>query len=107
MLDIDKIEVGFEVKQRSIVHIPPGQLGGNHKHPRTEAFIGIGRELELVWKENEKLIKEMMNPGGQLVLFTIPPQVEHAVKNKSEAENGMLIELADAEQDLVEVCKLI
>jgi len=47
IINIDKIDnIPFIVKERSIVNIPPGELGGNHKHPRWEAFIGIGQGIK-------------------------------------------------------------
>jgi len=107
VLDIDKIKIPFDIKERSVVNIPPGQIGGNHKHPRQEAFIGVGEGLELVWKQSDKTESVKMNPGGELMLFLIPPYLEHAVVNNSETANGILIEFADLIQRDVQVCKVI
>ena len=37
--------IPFDVQQRSLVSLPPGQIGGNHSHPRTEAFVAMGLSL--------------------------------------------------------------
>src|SRR5260221_197894 len=83
-----------------------GSLGGNHKHPGIEWFIGIG-ELELIWlDESGKKHTTHMNPNGQILLFEMPPFVPHAVKNISDAQRGMLIEFADGKMLDVEVVKM-
>ena len=107
VLDLDDIKIPFYIKERSIVNIPPSQIGGNHRHPRQEAFMGIGEYLELVWNEGGKSKRVEMNPEGKLILFIIPPNLEHAVINNSEAVNGILIEFADEAQRDIEVRKVI
>lgn len=107
VLDLDKIKIPFDIKERSIVNIPPGQIGGNHKHPRREAFIGVGEGLELSWNQDGKTERVNMNPEGELFLFLIPPYIEHAVINNSEITNGILIEFADEAQRDVEICEVI
>lgn len=42
VLNLDNIDLPFEIKERSLVYILPGKFGGNHSHPRMETFIGIG-----------------------------------------------------------------
>lgn len=107
VLDIYGIEPPFLVKERSLVCIPAGQFGGNHKHPRQEAFIGIGEELELVWQVGAEIYRKKMNPNGEPKLFVIPPFVPHAVINHSPENSAVLIEYADDVQHDVENCHLV
>lgn len=107
VIDIDNIKIPFKIRERSVVYIPPNQFGGNHKHPRQEAFIGIGEGLEIVWMQNNKKIKEKMNPKGEIFLFTIPSYLSHAVINKSKEDFGILVEYASDMQKDVESREII
>lgn len=107
VLDIDNIEIPFDIKKRLIVNIPPGQIGANHKHQRQEAFIGFGEELELVWKQDGCTKTAKMNPKGEIILFLIPPLVEHAVINNSKTANGVLFEFNDGIQGDTQACKVV
>ena len=102
-LNLDDIPVDKdEIKVSEIIHFPPGGLGGNHKHPRTEWFIGIG-ELVFYWiDEAGNKQEKFMNLDDGLLLIKIPPNVPHAVKNISEFKFGILLEYADAKQYDVE-----
>lgn len=95
------------VKDQQIVHLAPQSVGGNHKHPRTEWFIGIG-ELEFIWLDeagNQQV--EKMNPSGQILLFEVPPLLPHAVRNSSSTAVGILFELADGKMKDVEIVKIV
>ena len=105
VLNLDTIEIPFDIKERSVVSIPPGQIGGNHKHPRQEAFIGLGEGLELVWIQDGRTERTNMNPEGKLFLFFIPPYLQHAVINNSKT-NGILIEFADKAQEKIQNCQI-
>ncbi len=107
VIDIDKVKVPFKIEERSVIYIPPGQLGGNHKHPRKEAFIGIGEGLELIYKEGSQIRRLRMNPKGKTYFFIIPPFLEHAVVNNSKSQQGVLIEFADQSQRDVETCDIV
>lgn len=96
-----------KIKDEQIVHIAPGNSGGNHKHPRIEWFIGIG-ELEFYWLDAKgEEHKTHMNPNGELLLLEIPPYLPHAVKNVSKDKIGIIFELADRVQEGVEKIQLI
>ena len=98
-----KLPEGFDESERSIVYIPLGEVGGNHRHPRREAIIGIG-DLELVWiDENEKKHRELMNKNGKLTLFVVSAMTPHAVRNTSSKNFGMLLEFASEPQHDVEL----
>lgn len=86
----------LDVKERNVVYVPAGQQAGNHKHPRTEAFIGIGEDLWLVWIDDEGATHEekMMVDGGQLNLFVVEPFTPHAVVNKAQAF-AVIVEFTD------------
>jgi hypothetical protein len=103
VLNFDDIPVPTEkIKDRQIVHLAPQSVGGNHKHPRTEWFVGIG-ELEFVWlDENGHQQKTHMNPNGEILLIEVPPFLAHAVRNISATERAVLIEFADGKMVDVE-----
>ena len=107
VLDIDHVQVPFEIKERSIVYLPPSEFGGNHRHPRQEAFVGFGEDLEFVWNEDGKTRTTLMNPGGQLQLILVPPNLEHVVFNRSQTQMAVLLEFADGLQREVQVAKVV
>jgi hypothetical protein len=96
VLNTDDIPVDKSlVKDQQIVHLGAGGVGGNHKHPRREWFIGLG-PLELHWIDEDGAHQSTeMNPEGKLILFEIPPHLPHAVRNTSSNESGILFEYAD------------
>lgn len=108
-INIDSInDLPFDIKEKSLVNIPPGVIGGNHHHPRWEAFVGMGRGLKLVWRDDRgNRQAELMNPEGKLYLFILPPHTPHAVINESNAVMGILLEYASESQHDVEAAKLI
>ncbi len=84
-----------EISDRQIVHFAPKAYGGNHAHPRREWFVAIG-DLLFVWLDNEgNRHEEQMQNGNQLLLFTVPANIPHAVFNRSSSNVGMLWEFAD------------
>lgn len=94
------------IKDRQIVHLAPQSVGGNHKHPRTEWFIGIG-DLIFVWlDENGEKHQEHMHPNGQIKLITAPPFLPHAVVNQSRDKTGVLFEMADGKMQDVEAVEV-
>ncbi|MDO8241124.1 MAG: hypothetical protein Q7T51_04060 [Candidatus Moranbacteria bacterium] len=107
ILDINSIKIPFEVKDISVVNIPPKQFGGNHKHPRQEAFVGIGEELELIWMDGNKRMTKKMNPEGKNILFVIPSDLGHAVVNNSNSQFGILLEYASDSQKDVQICQML
>lgn len=108
VLNTDDIPVDKSfVKDQQIVHLAPQSVGGNHKHPRTEWFVGIG-ELEFIWiDEKGNKQTEHMNPNGQIMLIEVPPFLPHAVRNSSSDKVGILFELADGKMKDVVVVKII
>ena len=109
IIDVDVVDnIPYEVKEKSVVKIPPEEMGGNHKHPRWEALIGIGQGLVLIWQEDDGTKKEeKMNPDEKLYLFVIPPYIPHTVINTSDVEFGILVEYASAVQHDVEPVDLV
>lgn len=105
VLDFDDISLtkDFLLKQRAVVYMPPQKYAGNHKHPRTELFLGIGGGMEFIWldENNEKHI-ERMNPDGKILLIQVPPFIPHVTHNNSDSM-GIIIEFADAKQTLQDV----
>jgi len=94
----------FEVEDLAFVTIPSAAIGGNHSHPRTEAFIALTKGLVLHWLDSSgtKQTKEL----GPQELTIVAPNVPHAVQNTSD-EIAVLIEYADALQHDVERVALV
>lgn len=103
VLNKNDIPIDFgQVKDEQIVHLAPRSIGGNHKHPRIEWFIGIG-QLYFHWIDEDGNNKsEPMNPNGNILLFEVPSYLSHAVENRSKGQFGVLFEMADGEMDEVE-----
>jgi hypothetical protein len=97
-----------KIKDRTLVHLGPLSIGGNHQHPRTEWFVGFGPELEIHWLDDEgQLHSQLMNPNGELVLCEVPPFLPHAIRNNSQHQFALLLEFADAPQSNVESVNII
>lgn len=107
VLNTDDIPVNNEsIHDVQLVHLAPGSVGGNHKHPRTEWFIGIG-DLLFIWLDDEgNTHQEHMHPDGQIMLITVPPYLPHAVANLSPDKVGILYEMADGKMKDVEAVKV-
>lgn len=97
----------FTLAEQSLVSIPVGAFGGNHKHPRIEAYIAFHKELYLIWQdENGEKHEENMYDASNIKLWIIPPFVPHAVVNRAE-EDAMFYEFANDTQHDVEVVTLV
>ncbi|QQS38392.1 hypothetical protein IPM62_03330 [Candidatus Woesebacteria bacterium] len=95
------------IKDMQIIHLAPKSIGGNHKHPRIEWFIGIG-DLTFVWlDEKGEKYTEHMHPNGQIRLITVPPHIPHAVVNESQDKTAVLFEMADGKMKDVEQVKVV
>lgn len=108
VLNTSDIPLDFtKIKDQQLVHLGPLSVGGNHKHPRKEWFIGIG-DLELFWLDENGVQKStLMHPNGQILLFEIPPFLPHAVKNISKNNVAVLFDYADDLMSDVEQMKVI
>jgi quercetin dioxygenase-like cupin family protein len=93
----------FEVRDTSVVYLPAGQIAGNHKHPRQEAYVCCDEGVELHWlDETGKVhIEQMVKPGENPQLFIMPPHIPHAVVNAS-GHNITLVGFADSSLENVE-----
>lgn len=109
-VDSPNLPTDFPIRERNIVYIPAGEFGGNHMHPRSEAFVGVGSDLELLWQDdNGQQHAEVMNPDrqdGTLTLFVIQPMTPHVVVNRGK-NPAILIEFADGAQHDVEPANLL
>ena len=99
MFDFDDVKLpsDFHVKEKNCFYFPPDEYGGNHSHPRTEAFIAIG-DMELSWEEDGEIHTEHMFIDNKPKLYIIPPGIPHIVRNLSLSQFGILLEYADAPQ---------
>jgi oxalate decarboxylase/phosphoglucose isomerase-like protein (cupin superfamily) len=109
LLNVDNPDIpgDFTVVERNIIRMPGGKFGGNHRHPRSEAFVGIAGDLHLVWqdKEGEKHTEKMDSESG-LQLFVVHSLTPHAVLNRGTTP-AVLIEFANAPQHDVEAIDLL
>ncbi len=101
LVHTDSLEskVPFKILERSIISIPPAEFGGNHSHPRSEAFLTFSNDLELIWKDDSGNIhSEIMMKGENLRLFIVEPHVPHVVVNRSLTHSATLFEYANGPQ---------
>jgi len=88
-------ELPFKVEVLQFVTLPPKAIGGNHKHPRTEAFLALSKGLEFHWQdENGKSHIESLAPNE---IIAVSPSTPHGVTNTSAAA-ASVVEWADAIQ---------
>jgi uncharacterized RmlC-like cupin family protein len=107
-LEAIPIPIHFRPRQKSIVCLPPEASAGNHRHQRTEIFVGIGEELEIVWLDKGGEQKsEKMNPSGKLFVFKVPPYLPHAIRNNSKKHSAFLLEHASTALRDVEEASVI
>jgi uncharacterized RmlC-like cupin family protein len=86
----------LDIVEQAIVWLTPGKTAANHRHARSEALLGIGEALYFFWQDEEGTIyEEEMYPNGVLYLFLIPPNVPHAVINRSVDKPAFLYEYFD------------
>jgi len=94
-LNIEEIVLPFPIAKKSIVSIPPGKMGGNHTHAKTELFIALTQGLCLAWKKEDGTIKRVsMKQNDTIIGWIVPEGVSHVVINTSDSE-GILLEIAD------------
>lgn len=95
----------FNAKERSVVELSPGAIGGNHKHPRAEAFFALQGKPEFHWLDGagKKHQESMDRVEGKFKLFIVPAFVPHAVINRSDEEATMVEFATDAQHDVVPV----
>jgi len=69
-----------------IVSMKPGKVRGNHYHEKaTEWILFFGGNAKLTWRElGGKTINEIEVSGLVPTMYRIPPNIEHAVINKSK-----------------------
>jgi uncharacterized RmlC-like cupin family protein len=81
-----------------VISFGPGAWGGNHRHERVEAFVGMGEGLYIVWQDGagERHEQPMMSKDkSRLKMFVVPAWTPHMVENRSETETGILYEVRD------------
>jgi hypothetical protein len=103
VIQLDKLPIPYniKIKDRSIVQMLPGAVGGNHIHPRIELFIGFG-EVSFYYKDGNKIkTLEFGSSLNDIKLLFVPSMMPHAVKNTGH-NWAILYELADMKQIDVE-----
>lgn len=97
----------FELKEQTLLSIPGQQWGGNHRHPRMEAFFTLTDYVEIHWlDEQQQRHQEKMKTDTEYFLFLVLPWTPHVIINRS-AQPAILLEMANASQYQVEACSLI
>jgi uncharacterized RmlC-like cupin family protein len=99
VMDGEQSALPFKNKDQTIITFPPAAIGGNHKHPRTEAIMALDEGLELTWI-NDNATKEVLRLKPMQVVI-LPSMIPHVVKNVSPTKVHM-IEYADDTQHDVE-----
>ena len=96
----------FDIKIQGVIVFPPGAKGGNHKHPRIEAFYSPG-DLTLVYinENGQKQEMSMAPENDEYKLFIIPSNLPHTVVNRTGNEL-IMVEFANEEQHDVEKVEL-
>lgn len=101
------VDLGFQPVEQALIWLPPGQVAGNHRHPRREALIGLGYAAFFLWQDTAGTVhREAMNPEGRIQVFTIPSNVPHAVVNESLHHPVVLYEYFDDIRLLTEPVEL-
>lgn len=97
----------FTQDESGVIVIPPGSVGGNHKHPRREAFYSLGN-LTIFWidKKGKKVNQSMAPTDYKYKLFIVEPYESHAIVNKSDKDQ-ILVEYASVQQSNVESVKIV
>jgi quercetin dioxygenase-like cupin family protein len=107
-IDPSLLPKDFYIAEQSLVLIPPHQVGGNHKHPRKEAFLATSKDLVLYWIDGKgKKHEDIMFGEDKLILYIIYPNIPHAVLNKSNSSSALLYEFANEKQHDVEAVKVV
>lgn len=79
-----------------IIYMEPHGWGGNHRHKRQEAYVGLGRGLYVIWRDEsgERQETPMLPDDHGLRLFIVPSMMPHMVENRSD-DPAVLYELLD------------
>ncbi|NCS97150.1 MAG: cupin domain-containing protein [Candidatus Pacebacteria bacterium] len=95
------------IKDQQIVLFDPGSYAGNHSHPRTEWFVTMD-DLSLFWVDVEDRTHEVtMQSKDTVLLFEIPSNLPHAIRNNSTSKHGVLFEYADEKMSNAKVVEVI
>ncbi len=91
-----------------MISIPPGRIGGNHKHVRRELFVSLSDDVELHWVAADGSRRvERMKEGDNLYLFDVPSLVPHAILNRAKSKPAIILELSDNAPGEVEPVEVI
>lgn len=67
-----------------VVVTGPGQVRGNHYHPRGTEVLTVMGPARVRTKDGDD-VADVNVPPGQVLRFTIPPGVSHAIRNTGPA----------------------
>ncbi|HZM64143.1 MAG TPA: hypothetical protein VFB59_03355 [Candidatus Saccharimonadales bacterium] len=81
-----------------LIQIGPNGWGGNHRHRRQELYVGFGKSLVFIWKDDAGVRHEvpMSAKEGELVAVFVPSMVPHLVENRSTGI-AVMYELLDVD----------
>lgn len=86
VIDTDNLPLpnDFELRETSVVRLPAGEVAGNHRHSRQEAYFCLDEGVVLHWlDEAGRVHVEEMADAEKPRLFVVPSYVPHAVVNTS------------------------
>lgn len=86
-------------RQRNVhlVWTEPGCVRGNHVHRLGTEVLAVRGPARVRYREGSAL-RDVDVPSGEVVAFTIPPGVPHAILNTG-AEPNLLVAFRDREHD--------
>lgn len=92
---------------QDLILIPPGQMGGNHKHPRKEFLFSLTDGLVFFWQDEKGFLRSHpLRENENFFLIEILPFTPHALKNVTDSIH-IVFEGADGLQINVERAEII
>jgi hypothetical protein len=87
----------FVVRDRSVVSLPAGQIAGNHRHPRQEAYLccDLGAEMHWLDEDGKVRIDKMGTADGPLEqveameVTVLVEKAAHAARSEAEVAGAL------------------
>jgi dTDP-4-dehydrorhamnose 3,5-epimerase-like enzyme len=89
-----------ELAAQQNVHVVvsgPGAVRGNHRHARTNEIMTVHGPALVRWEEGGRTVDRVLG-DGDVVRFTFPAGVAHAIRNTGSAPN-LLVSFTDQVHD--------
>lgn len=91
-VEVISLSTSFKVHETSLVRLAAGQIAGNHKHPRQEAYLCLDEGILLYWVDIAGKVhtEQMKRADSEPRLFIIPSFVPHAIINTTDRDVTLL-----------------